>query len=102
MRSSVIIDGARTPIGKLSGGLAALPAVSLGAVALREALARSGVSPEHDVSLRAHRDLPEHFDRRRIVGIPRRSIRDRQELGHQRTTRCEPLVHPTRSPTISS
>ena len=47
MRSSVIIDGARTPIGKLSGGLAALPAVSLGAVALREALARSGVSPEH-------------------------------------------------------
>jgi acetyl-CoA C-acetyltransferase len=47
MRSSVIIDGARTPIGKLGGGLAGLPAVSLGAVAVREALARSGVSPEH-------------------------------------------------------
>jgi acetyl-CoA C-acetyltransferase len=46
MSSSVIVGGARTPIGKLGGGLSSLPAVSLGAVAVREALARSGVSPE--------------------------------------------------------
>jgi acetyl-CoA C-acetyltransferase len=45
MTSSVIVDGARTPIGKFGGGLSSLPAVSLGARAIREALARSGVDP---------------------------------------------------------
>jgi len=45
MASSVIVAGARTPIGKLGGGLSSAPAVSLGAVAIREALARAGVEP---------------------------------------------------------
>jgi acetyl-CoA acetyltransferase len=43
---SVIVAGARTPIGKFHGALAELSAVDLGAVAIREALARSGVAPE--------------------------------------------------------
>lgn len=43
MGSSVIVAGARTPIGKFRGGFAGLAAVDLGAVAIREALARSGV-----------------------------------------------------------
>lgn len=45
MTSSVIVAGARTPIGKLRGSLASLAAVDLGAVAIREALARSGIEP---------------------------------------------------------
>ncbi|HEY1332049.1 MAG TPA: acetyl-CoA C-acetyltransferase [Actinomycetota bacterium] len=48
MASSVIVAGARTPIGKFAGGLSTVPAVSLGAVAIREALARAGV-PAGDV-----------------------------------------------------
>jgi acetyl-CoA C-acetyltransferase len=39
--SSVIIAGARTPIGRLLGSLSGLSATSLGANAIREALARS-------------------------------------------------------------
>jgi acetyl-CoA C-acetyltransferase len=46
MTSSVIVAGARTPIGKFGGGFKDLPAVDLGAAAIREALARSGVTPE--------------------------------------------------------
>src|SRR5438093_7238381 len=46
MTPSVIVAGARTPIGRFGGGFKDLPAVDLGAVAIREALARSGVSPE--------------------------------------------------------
>ncbi len=46
MSSSAIVAGARTPIGKFQGGLADLAAVALGAAAIREALARSGVAPE--------------------------------------------------------
>jgi len=46
MTSSVIVAGARTPIGKLQGGLSDVPAVGLGAVAIREALARSDVEPD--------------------------------------------------------
>src|SRR6266542_566094 len=42
--SSVIVAGARTPIGKFGGGLAGLPAVSLGGVAIGAALERSGVA----------------------------------------------------------
>jgi acetyl-CoA C-acetyltransferase len=44
MPGSVIIGGARTPIGKLSGALSNFSAVELGGIAIREALARSGVS----------------------------------------------------------
>lgn len=40
----VILSAARTPVGKFMGGLAPLSAVELGAIAYREALARSGVA----------------------------------------------------------
>ncbi len=46
MAASVILGGARTPIGKLSGALASFEATDLGAIAIKEALVRSGVSPE--------------------------------------------------------
>ena len=46
MTASVIVAGARTPIGKFGGGFKDLAAVDLGAVAIREALARSGVAPD--------------------------------------------------------
>lgn len=42
----VIVNGARTPQGKLLGSLAALSAVELGAHAIKHALERSGVSPQ--------------------------------------------------------
>ncbi|HEX6130205.1 MAG TPA: acetyl-CoA C-acyltransferase, partial [Actinomycetota bacterium] len=45
MTRSVIVAGARTPIGRFRGGLADLKAVDLGAAAIREALARAGVDP---------------------------------------------------------
>jgi len=40
---SVIVAGARTPIGKFGGGLKELPATELGAAAIREALSRAGI-----------------------------------------------------------
>jgi acetyl-CoA C-acetyltransferase len=46
MPGSVIVAGARTPIGKLSGSLAGFSAMDLGGVAIAEALARAGVAPE--------------------------------------------------------
>lgn len=46
MAGSYIVAGARTPIGKMSGALAALSAAELGGVAITEALARAGVAPE--------------------------------------------------------
>ncbi len=42
-RTPVIVSGARTPIGKFLGGLAPLSAPELGAIAIRAALAKSGV-----------------------------------------------------------
>jgi acetyl-CoA C-acetyltransferase len=45
MPGSVIISGARTPIGKLSGALASLSATDLGAVAIAAALERAGIEP---------------------------------------------------------
>jgi acetyl-CoA C-acetyltransferase len=44
MPTTVILGSARTPIGKLGGALASLPAVSLGASAVAGALERSGVA----------------------------------------------------------
>jgi len=44
--TSVIVAGARTPIGKLSGALGSFTAMQLGGVAIREALARAGVAPD--------------------------------------------------------
>jgi len=43
---TVIAGAARTPFGKFGGSLKALSAVDLGAVAIKAALERSGVSPE--------------------------------------------------------
>ena len=46
MSGSVIVAGARTPIGKLSGALASLSAADLGGVAIADALRRAGVTPD--------------------------------------------------------
>ncbi len=46
MAGSVIIGGARTPIGKLSGGLASFAATDLGGFAIKAALERAGVQPD--------------------------------------------------------
>ncbi|MGH2766139.1 MAG: acetyl-CoA C-acetyltransferase [Actinomycetota bacterium] len=46
MTRSVIVSGARTPIGKFGGGFRDVPAVALGAAAIREALRRAGVQGE--------------------------------------------------------
>ncbi|MDQ3209819.1 MAG: acetyl-CoA C-acyltransferase, partial [Actinomycetota bacterium] len=46
MTTSVIVAGARTPIGRFNGSLAGLRAVDLGATAIREALSRAGVAPD--------------------------------------------------------
>ncbi len=43
MTTSVIVNGARTPIGRFAGGFKDLKAVDLGGVAIGEALRRSGV-----------------------------------------------------------
>ncbi|GAA1637666.1 acetyl-CoA C-acetyltransferase [Georgenia ruanii] len=43
--TSVIVSGARTPIGKLLGTLAPLGAAQLGGIAIRAALERAGVEP---------------------------------------------------------
>ena len=45
MPRTVILSSARTPIGKLGGGLSTLPATHLGGVAIREALQRADVDP---------------------------------------------------------
>ena len=44
-RMPVIVSAARTPIGKFLGGLSSLTAPELGAIAIREAVQRSGVDP---------------------------------------------------------
>jgi acetyl-CoA C-acetyltransferase len=46
MARSVIVDGARTPIGRFRGALAGFPAVQLGAIAIRAALERTGIAPD--------------------------------------------------------
>jgi acetyl-CoA C-acetyltransferase len=46
MPSTVILGSARTPIGKLGGALASLPAATLGATAIAGALERSGVAAD--------------------------------------------------------
>ena len=47
MAGSVIVAGARTPIGKLAGAFAALSATDLGGHAIAAALARAGLTGEH-------------------------------------------------------
>ena len=55
MGGSVIVAGARTPIGKLSGAFASLTAMDLGGVAIAEALRRAGISGDQvDAVLMGH------------------------------------------------
>src|SRR5439155_20987164 len=46
MPNAVIVSGARTPIGKLSGSLASFSAMDLGGVAITGALHKAGVGPD--------------------------------------------------------
>src|ERR671918_677636 len=55
MERAVIVEGARTPIGKFLGAFAEVPAVDLGVTATREALRRAGVEPEAlDIAVFGH------------------------------------------------
>jgi acetyl-CoA C-acetyltransferase len=45
METAVILEGARTPIGKFLGGFSELPTVDLGVLAVQEALRRANVGP---------------------------------------------------------
>src|ERR687891_2996993 len=47
MASSVIVSAGRTAIGKFGGAVSTVPAVELGAHAIRGALERGGLSGEH-------------------------------------------------------
>ena len=42
----VIVDGARTPVGKYDGALKSLPAHELGAIAAAAAIQRSGIAKD--------------------------------------------------------
>src|SRR3712207_2515487 len=44
MAGSVLVSGARTPIGKLAGSLKSFQAVDLGGIAVEAALSRAGIS----------------------------------------------------------
>jgi acetyl-CoA C-acetyltransferase len=46
MSDAYLLAGCRTPVGKLLGTLASVPAPKLGAIAVAEAVRRAGVSPE--------------------------------------------------------
>ena len=46
MAGSVIVDGARTPMGRLLGSLKDFSGADLGGFAIKAALERSGVAPE--------------------------------------------------------
>ena len=46
MAGSVILTGARTPVGKLSGALASFAATDLGGFAIKAALEKAGLSPD--------------------------------------------------------
>jgi acetyl-CoA C-acetyltransferase len=46
MPKTVILGAARTPIGKMGGGLSTIDATELGAIAIEAALQRAGVEPE--------------------------------------------------------
>src|SRR3982750_3386609 len=46
MPPTVILGAARTPVGKLGGGLSSLDATELGSIAIKAALERADVAPE--------------------------------------------------------
>jgi len=55
MAGSVIVSGARTPVGKLSGAFAGFSAADLGGFAIKGALERAGLSPDQvDYVLMGH------------------------------------------------
>jgi acetyl-CoA C-acetyltransferase len=55
MERAVIVEGARTPIGKFLGAFADLPTVDLGISATQEALARASIEPDAvDVAIYGH------------------------------------------------
>jgi acetyl-CoA C-acetyltransferase len=55
MRTAVILEGARTPIGKFLGSFAETTTVELGRIAAVEAMRRSGVAPEQiDQTIMGH------------------------------------------------
>jgi acetyl-CoA C-acetyltransferase len=55
MERSVILEGARTPVGKFLGSFTDVPAVELGALAAREAMRRANVEPsEVDQTIFGH------------------------------------------------
>ena len=79
MPKTVILGAARTPIGKMGGGLASLDATELGGIAIEEALDRADVGPEqvdHVVMgqvLQAGQGRSPRARPRSRAGIPRRS-----------------------------
>lgn len=46
MKEVVIVSAVRTPVGSFGGSLSQIPAVELGATAVKEAIARAGIAPE--------------------------------------------------------
>lgn len=46
MRDVVIVSAVRTPVGSFCGALGQIPAAELGAVAVKEAIKRAGITPE--------------------------------------------------------
>lgn len=46
MRTSVIVAGARTPIGRLNGTLSGLSGTDLGGIAIKAAVERAGIAPD--------------------------------------------------------
>ncbi len=55
MENAVILEGARTPIGKFLGSFAETPAVQLGELAAKEAMRRARIEPAHvDQSIFGH------------------------------------------------
>ena len=72
MPNTVILSAARTPVGKLGGGLSSLPATKLGAIAIEAALERAGTAPDqvdHVVFGNVIHTAPEDMYMARVVGI---------------------------------
>ncbi len=46
MKEVVILSGARTPMGSFNGSLSTVPAIKLGAIAIKEAVKRANLKPE--------------------------------------------------------
>ena len=46
LKEVVIVSAVRTPVGSFNGGLANIPAVELGALVLKEAMQRAGITPD--------------------------------------------------------